>query len=406
MLAISATLSACGGGGGCVLLCSNSGQKFEIVEDIAAADLNGDGHSDVVLPVSQGFGTPGYASVYLHIAASGKGYQPRHDYLGNSYPGAILVADLNGDGRPDVAMASNHSDSVAALLNSATSPGSLTVSQTFAVPSANRVFAADMNGDGLIDLVMVGGPNGAVLTALQTVPGTFATPTTLQTGVDAYAVGDLDDDGQPDPLVADHTEAKLWFLTPRATSPRIARSLSLRTLTNGIGAAAIADVDGDGHNDVILVDRAAHSLVVWRQDPVQRGVFLPPGTYTLPAGTGGFNIVVADLDGDGRVDLVTGGSSAVAVFLQDRSQRGTFQAATSFAAASSEAIAVTDVDEDGHPDIVTDNGVSAPTVNGVMTVVPGVLYQDPTRPGSFVPQQDLKYSDSASILHGWESVAG
>jgi hypothetical protein len=390
-LTLAAMLSGCGGGGGdCVLLCSSSGPKFEIVEDIATADLNGDGHVDVVLPVSQGSGTQGYASVYLHVATSGKGYQARHDYPGNSYPGAILVADLNGDGRPDAVLSSNHADSVAVLLNSATSPGSLAVSQTFASPAANRVLAADINGDGMMDLIIAGGPNGAVSTALQTVPGTFAAPTTLQTGVDVYAVGDVDGDGQVDMVVASNTQASLWFLTPRASIPQIARSVPLRTLTNSIGGAAIADVDGDGRNDIVLMDNAAHTLLVWRQDPLQRGALLPPSSYPLPAGTGGFNLVVADLNGDGHVDLATGGSSAVAVLLQDPARPGTYLAATAFPASGSDTIAVADVDEDGHPDIVTDRGVSAPIVNGVMTVVPGVLYQDATRPGLFLALQDLR----------------
>jgi hypothetical protein len=289
-------------------------------------------------------------------------------------------------------MASNHDNSVAVLMNSTGSPGALSVSQTFNVPSANRVFAADLNGDGRMDMVIAGGPNGAVQTTLQDAgtPGHFAAPAMLITGVDAYAVGDLNEDGQPDLLVANLQEFKILFLVPDAASPAVASTLALRSLTNGLSTAAIADVDGDGRNDVILMDSTTHAMVVWRQDPAVAGTFLSPETYALPSGANGLNMAVADLDVDGRPDVVIGGSSAIAVFLQDSAHAGTFKPAVTYPVSFADAVAVADVDEDGHPDIVTNNGVSAPIVNGVMTVVPGVLYQDPAHPGTFLALQDLK----------------
>jgi hypothetical protein len=334
-----AILAGCGGGvaADCMPLCSNSRPKFEIVEDIASADLN-------------------------------------------------------GDGRSDVAMASDHDDSVAVLMNSAGSPGSLAVSQTFNVPSANRVFAADLHGDGRIDLVIAGGPNGTIQTALQDAgtPGHFAAPAMLLPGVDACALGDLNGDGQPDLVVANLLEFKILVLVPHAASPAVASTLTLRSLTNGLSAAAVADVDRDGRNDVLLVDSTTHATVVWQQDPAAAGTFLPPAAYALPSGADGLNMAVADLDRDGRRDVVIGGSSAIAVFLQDAAHAGVFKPAVTYPVSFADAVAVADVNEDGHPDIATNSGVSTPIVNGVMTVVPGVLYQDPAHPGTFLGLQDLK----------------
>jgi len=103
------------------------------------------------------------------------------------------------------------------------------------------------------------------------------------------------------------------------------------------------------------------------------------------------SIVVTDVDGDGRPDIVIGGQQTVTVLLQNHAPAapGTFMDATVYTAPGAFEIAVADVNGDGKPDIVVSNGVTNPVVNGVATTHPGVLLQSATSPGTFAALQDL-----------------
>jgi hypothetical protein len=100
--------------------------------------------------------------------------------------------------------------------------------------------------------------------------------------------------------------------------------------------------------------------------------------------------VVADDNGDSRPDIVVGGSDAVSVLLQDAASPGRYLAAQNYATPlGAYQLAIADLDRDGLVDIVVTNGATTPTVNGVVTTHPGVLYQDAASPGTFKVLQDL-----------------
>lgn len=109
--------------------------------------------------------------------------------------------------------------------------------------------------------------------------------------------------------------------------------------------------------------------------------------------------VIAIVNGDGYNDLIitdpgpTGGASpTVSVLLQDSSKPGTFLAAVAYPTAPysvATSIVATDVNGDGHPDIVEATGPAQTITNGVQPNVPGVLLQNASDPGTFGALQAL-----------------
>jgi hypothetical protein len=397
----AAALAACGGGFGCgdtgLGPCGPDLQLYVAI-DVAVADFNGDGRPDVVLPVSQGLNDPGVAAVYLHGTAAGKSYLPRSNYsAGVDFPSRVVAADLDADGHPDLILlnSSATTGSVGVLLGNAASPGAFRAGQTFDAPYPSDVAVADLSADGRADLIIAG---DALMVAMQNpgTPGTFSSPATLvpsPSAVMSVAVADLDGDGLPDVAAANADAVTVLFLEAGGNAPMVRATQTVYRFpppvpNAGQNAVAIVDLDGDGRNDLVVVDPVAGVVAVILQSHTTAGEFMPAVTYNLPAHGGLNRLAVADLNGDGRPDLVIAASDAVLVYLQDATHPGSFDPVSSYPAGiSADGIAVADVDGDGLPDLVIESGVSA-SIGSLSP--PGVLYQDATRPGRFLSVQDLQ----------------
>jgi hypothetical protein len=256
-----------------------------------------------------------------------------------------------------------------------------------------------MNNDGLADLVSA---DYGVSLFVQTSPGTFAAPISLYSGgANWVAVGDLNGDSAMDVALTDDVGVKVLLHTGAASATTYAAPVNVFTQTanaNVIGAnvIAIADVNGDRANDLVITDPGptggmAPTVNILLQNPASLGTFFAPVGYPIAALDLPQSIVVMDVDGDGRPDIVIGGQQTVTVLLQNHlpAAPGTFMAATVYTAPGAYEIAVADINGDGKPDIVVSNGVTNPIVNRVATTHPGVLLQSATSPGTFGALQDL-----------------
>ena len=213
------------------------------------------------------------------------------------------------------------------------------------------------------------------------------------------AVGDLNGDGIPDVALTDNVGVKVLFHTGAAGTTTYAAPVAVFTETAGAAFAgvnliAIADVNQDGLNDLVITDPGpaggmTPTVSVLLQNPAAHGQFLPAVSYATAAGSAAQSIVVADVNGDGKPDIIIGGSSAVTVLLQDPTTPGTFLAATNYPVQNANQIAIADVNGDGLLDIVIATGPTHTTVNGVVTNEPGVLLQSATAAGTFTALQAL-----------------
>ena len=163
---------------------------------------------------------------------------------------------------------------------------------------------------------------------------------------------------------------------------------------SGGNIIAIADVDGDGLNDLLITDPGptggmGTGVYVLLQDPAAHGTFLAPVSYAIATQDRPQSILMRDLQGTGKLDIVIGGQKFVTVLLHDPATPGKFLAASIYPASGANEIAVADVNGDGKLDIVVSNGVTFPMQGGVSTTHPGVLLQSAATPGTFGALQDL-----------------
>jgi FG-GAP-like repeat len=370
----------------------------EIAVGLVAGNFNNNGQTSIVATSTVLYypnSNPGNLKSYLSTGP-GAFAAPVLTPNGND-PLFLASADLNGDNLPDVVSSSYNDGTLAVFFNSAQSPGTFSTPLILSSPGASQVAIGDLNGDGLPDLVSA---DFNVSLFLQSSPGAFASPISLYPGgANWVAVGDLNGDGAADVALTDNVGVKVLLHTGAPTATTFAAPVTVFTQTvnmNVIGAnvVAIADVNGDGFNDLIITDPgptggAAPTVSVLLQDAAHPGQFLAAVSYPTAQGSLAQSIIVTDIDGDGHPDIIIGGTGAVSVLLQNAGSLGTFMPATNYPAANSNQIAVADVNGDGHLDIIVATGLSQTVVNGVITNNPGVLLQSATAPGTFGAVQDL-----------------
>jgi hypothetical protein len=374
-----------------------SGPPSETSLGLVAGNFNKNGHTSVIATSTVAYyagGNPGYLKSYLSTGA-GAFAAPTLTPDGND-PLYLASADLTGAGLLDVVSASYDDGTLTVFLNNSSTPGTFGSPLILASPGASQVAIGDMNNDGLQDLVSA---DFNVSLFIQTSPGTFATPVTLYSGgANWVAVGDLNHDGIADVALADAVGVKVLLHTGAASSATYAPPVAVFTQSvvpgvSGANIVAIADVNGDGLNDLIITDPgpvgSPPTVNILLQSATTPGTFAPPVSYPLSAQSNPQSLVVADVNGDGKPDIVVGGSSAVNVLLQSPTSPGTFGAAASYPVSNASEIAIADVNGDGLVDIIVPVGISHPVVNGVYTNNPGVLLQVAGSAGTFGPEQAL-----------------
>jgi hypothetical protein len=147
-------------------------------------------------------------------------------------------------------------------------------------------------------------------------------------------------------------------------------------------AVATGDLNGDGKPDLALVTTYVAGppphpghVAVYLQDPANPGTFLSAVNYNV--GSDPWHIAIADLNSDGKLDLVVANTNSndVSVLLHDTSGLGSFHTAVNYASGSyTNFVAVGDLNGDGRPDI------TAAINEGVC-----ILFQNPANPGAFLP---------------------
>jgi len=291
---------------------------------------------------------------------------------GSAFSRFVAVADLNGDGKPDLVATNCQNDTVGVLLGNGDGTFQAAVIYAAGGSESGPIAVADVNGDGHPDLVVGFSPGIGVL--LGNGDGTFQSAVTYGSGgveVLDVAIADVNRDGKPDLVVTNCGEngcsqgGTLAVLLGRGDGT-FGSAVLYDSGEFEPSSIAVADVNGDGHPDLLVVDLMSKALAVVLGNgngTFQAGVTYEPGGFGPPE-----SLAVADVNGDGKPDLVvaecvdgscTGGDGAVTVLLGNGD--GTFRSAVAYdsGGGSNTGVAIADVDGDGKPDLIVANSYSS-----------------------------------------------
>jgi len=331
---------------------------------IALSDLNNDGYTDI-LTSGVGFKLES-VSILLN---QGDGTFPEgnsHEIGAELYdtidPNDIMCGDLNGDGFPDIATACRTTDSVAILLNDG--QGRLgQYSQYYVGYSPKAMDLADFDGDGDLDITTAnmralnttGRLSGSISIIKNHGYGVFSTDGEYDVGncPRGISIADFDNDDDLDISTANYFGSTLSVLPNDGQGRFGERDNYLLGLEPY--AVQAADFDGDGYQDVASADEARFVVIILFNDGSGHFKNDRPD-YNI--GGYPFSLHTGDYDEDGDQDVITANHGQSTLAILYNKGNGTFEDYHEIYLGPTRMpfeVAVVDVDNDGHDDLVTAN---------------------------------------------------
>ena len=417
-------LASCGG---------NNGYIVGIPNRVAVADFNGDGKPDVAVATAQidqlGVNTePGYLGIILQDTSTAGSFNNQVTYqTTGSPPTGLVVGDLTGTGTQDAVVPSGANGTLSVMLQTGHETGVFQSAQHISVGGEpNDVQMADINGDGLPDLIVADG-TGYVEILLQNAssPGTFATPikltvpasNTLTGGAPTrpvrLAVADLNGDGLPDIVVTSSSTPTseivggyygvVTIFFQSSNSPvTYSTSVTQFQLLGSPVQVKIADLNGDGLPDLAIAcedllgdgptganGQSGAGLAVLLNTPGKPGTFGAVNVYNGgEVLSGALSLDIGDLSSTGNQykdvamsSLYPTGEGAVFVLMHDPSNPGAFLTPTTvYGLGQPSSIVIHDMNGDGYNDLVMSDATTA-----------GLILQSASSPGTFGSEIQIGY---------------
>ncbi|GAA4390926.1 hypothetical protein GCM10023186_39660 [Hymenobacter koreensis] len=284
-------------------------------------DVDGDGKLDLIV-VNYGNGTGNTVSILRNTRTTGAAdFANKQDFtLGAGQTGCynIAIGDLDGDGKLDIATANYGTNNVSVLLNTSTSAGNISfaASQAYAVATGPSGLAiGDVDGDGRQDVVTSNqqSNNVSVLRNTSTSVGAiaFASPVNFATALTCYGVvlGDMNKDGKLDIITANAGSASVSVLRNATSGPGPISTSSFAakqdfTVGSSPVVVNIGDLDGDGKLDIVTSNNGTNNVSVLRNTTTGTAAVSFATKLDFGVGVGPAGVSIGDLDSDGKLDIV------------------------------------------------------------------------------------------------------
>ena len=412
---------------------------------VALGDLDGDGDLDVAVASSTD------DAVFVLLGYGDGTFAPATSFAVGDAPRSVAIGDVDGDGTPDLAVLNAMSNDVSVLMGNG--DGTFAPQATYGVGIVGdyperwlpvggvSIALRDLDGDGDLDLVtancgqqglgtcLLTLPPGSVSVLLNNGDGTYAAQVeyTCDLRTVNLALGDLDEDGDPDVVASNLCNGTVSVLLNNGDgtlAPQVTYEANgyegplppgAAWFGGGPASLALGDVEGDGHLDLAVGYQGSYyvSLLPGNGDGTfgdeatlfvdQRPVFVDLGDLN---GDGGLDLAVlapgsnqdslsvifnfgdgvflddettellywvvcaaiGDLDGDADLDLaVAGGGSRVSVLLNHGD--ATFDQVAYGVGFKPYSVAMGDVDADGDLDLAVANGGGGMGVDDTVSVL-------------------------------------
>lgn len=324
-------------------------------EDFAVSDLDADGMKDI-LAVHRGVTGTSVSTISVLYGRAGVTFAPEQTLAVGLNPSAVETGDMDQDGLPDIVVANKSDDSISILRNQGS--GSFAAAQSIAVgdePSDLKI--ADFNLDGDPDIAATNELSGDTSMVLSDGAGGFYDAVSVPSGFTSefrkLDVGQLNDDNVPDLVVTNnYASSSAWsrvavLLSEAGSVPRAHARYVTGSQPQDI---QMADLNRDGHNDAVVVNSQSDTLSVFlgRGD----GTFANATTFNTRRQP--YGLAIADVDRNGIPDLVTANRSDQSVSVYSGNGAGGFASPVTYAVAGNPFdVVITDINHDNYVDIAT-----------------------------------------------------
>ncbi len=306
-------------------------------------------------------------------------YKSKVDFTTNVTPFSVTYSDIDGDGKADLVVATQNN--AVSILRNISTTGSIVASSFAAkvdlIPGSTpySVATCDVDGDGKPDMVIANSGSATISVLRNTsTSGNISATAKVDFATGSFptsvAIGDVDGDGKPDIVVANAGSSTISVFRNTTTAGSIdassfAAKVDFATGTTQYGIA-IADVDGDGKADVITANQNSNNISILRNTSTSGSISVA-AKVDFTAGTTPRSVAAGDVDGDGKTDLVVANNNSNTIsVMRNTSSPGSISIAPKVdftTGTTPRSVAIGDLDGDGKPDFVTTNNTSPYSVS-------------------------------------------